>query len=97
MVLRGKASRKLPRVEASPGSRRARRTESQGRGDVSMKDMDVATVLSQLPTAGATDTITKVLEIHDRVMRVYEPVERNYRAAAGVISSNTTTPRASKT
>lgn len=55
--------------------------------DVS-RSADLATILSTLPRAGADDAITRLIE-------VYEPAERLYRAGAQagkpVIGASTTT------
>lgn len=58
-----------------------------------MDEQDMAKTLSELPTRGADDYVTKVIEVYQGVMRVYEPTEATYRAAleAGSESSGVST------
>jgi hypothetical protein len=42
---------------------------------------DIAKALEQLSASPANDRAAQVLAIYQRVMRVYEPARRNYRAA----------------
>ena len=53
-------------------------------------DQDFAVILSQLPSAGTTDTVMRILEVNERIMKVYGPSVRNYQAAIKAISASST-------
>lgn len=56
-----------------------------------MEKQDVATILSNLTPVGTSDTAVKVLDLYERVMKVYEPTERRYRAALAASAPATRT------
>jgi hypothetical protein len=51
-----------------------------------MDEPNITQILSETPTHGADDYVTKVLEIYEGVMKVYGPANAQYTAAVDTMT-----------